>query len=229
MTKRGRPMLQAVGHILPIAVAVALSSVPITVIILILLSPNRNRSAIPFLIGWLIGLAGVATAFVVFANLIPKSIVRKADLGIAIVLMVVGIALIVFSIVSWRKALGRPPTDSLPRWLRAVSSIGPFSAFGLAIGLNLRPKALLLSAAVGVSITADNLNVASGSIVILIYTLVASVTVSIPVILTLASPTRMEPRLIQIRSWLERNNRTVSIVIMLVIGVVIFSNGLTRL
>jgi hypothetical protein len=222
-------MLQAVGHILPIAVAVALSSVPITVVILILLSPIRNRSAIPFLIGWLIGLAGVATVFTLFANLLPETSAKGPEVGVAIVLMIVGIALIVFSVVAWRKAIGRPVADSLPRWLRAVSSIGPFSAFGLAVGLNLRPKALLLSAAVGVSLNADDVGVASAAVVIGIYTIVSSITVSVPVILTLASPKRMEPRLVAIRSWLERNNRTVSIVIMLVIGVVIFSNGLTRL
>jgi len=222
-------MLQAVGHILPIAVAVALSSVPITVVILILLSPSRNRSAIPFLIGWLIGLAGVATAFALFANLLPESSERRPDLGVAIILMVVGLALVVFSIVSWRRALGKPHADVLPRWLRAVSSIGPFSAFGLALGLNVRPKALLLSAAVGISITTDSITAASAAVVIGVYTLVASSTVAVPVILTLASPTRMEPRLLQVRGWLERNNHTVSIVIMLFIGVVVFSNGLTRL
>ena len=48
-------MWQALGALLPIAVAVAFSSVPITVTILILLSPNRNRAALPFLVGWVIG------------------------------------------------------------------------------------------------------------------------------------------------------------------------------
>lgn len=222
-------MLQAVGHVLPIAVAVALSSVPITVIILILLSPNRSHSSIPFLIGWLIGLGGVAAMFTLFANFLPENSTKSPDLTVAIILMIVGIALVVFSIVSWRRAIGRPVADSLPRWLRAVSSIGPFSAFGLAVALNLRPKALLLSAAVGVALNAEDLGVAPAAVVIGIYTLVASVTVAVPVILTLASPKKMAPRLLQVRGWLERNNRTVSIVIMLVIGVVIFSNGLTRL
>ena len=52
-------MLSALGPLLPIAVAVAVSSVPIMATILILLSPKRNRSAIPFLIGWLVGMAAV--------------------------------------------------------------------------------------------------------------------------------------------------------------------------
>ena len=50
-------MLQAIGHILPIALAVAISSVPIMATILILLSPKRAQSAIPFLIGWVLGIA----------------------------------------------------------------------------------------------------------------------------------------------------------------------------
>ena len=41
-------MWQALGALLPIAVAVAFSSVPLTVTILILLSPNRGGAALPF-------------------------------------------------------------------------------------------------------------------------------------------------------------------------------------
>ena len=41
-------MWQAVGHLLPIAVAVAVSSVPIMVVIMILLSPKRKLSALAF-------------------------------------------------------------------------------------------------------------------------------------------------------------------------------------
>ena len=52
-------MLSAFGTLLPIALAVAVSSVPITLTILILLSPKRNRLAIPFLIGWVVGMAVV--------------------------------------------------------------------------------------------------------------------------------------------------------------------------
>ena len=52
-------MWQALGALLPIAVAVAVSSVPITVTILLLLSPNRSKTALPFLIGWVIGVMAV--------------------------------------------------------------------------------------------------------------------------------------------------------------------------
>jgi hypothetical protein len=222
-------LLQAVGQVLPIAVAVAVSSVPITIVILILLSPNRNRAAIPFLIGWVVGIAAVTLGFTFLSRVLPVAASHRPELGIGTTLMLVGIALIVFAIVSWRRARGKPVTESLPRWLRAVGSIGPLPALGLALILNVRPKALLLSIAAGVSLDSNQLDVASTIVVIVIYTLVAGSTIIVPIVFTLLSPKRMEPRLVSVRNWLARNNRTVSILIMLVMGVVVFSSGLTRL
>ena len=64
--------MQAIGHILPFAVAVALSSVPIMATIFILLSPNRSRSSLPFLIGWVLGIAVVVTLCTLGAQAIPS-------------------------------------------------------------------------------------------------------------------------------------------------------------
>jgi hypothetical protein len=222
-------MLQALGHVLPIAVAVAVSSVPITVVILILLSPNRNRAAVPFLIGWVLGIALVATFFAVLATFLPLSSAHRSDAGVGVVLMIVGIGLIVVAIVSWRRSRGKPTVEALPRWLNAVGSIGPVPALGLAFILNLRPKAILLSIAVGVTLDADTLEPGSAAIVIAIYTVIGASTIAVPIIFTLVSPRKMEPRLVAVRAWLARNNGTVSILILLVMGVVVFSGGLTRL
>jgi Sap, sulfolipid-1-addressing protein len=222
-------LFQALGHILPISVAVALSSIPITATILILLSPNRNRSSIPFLIGWVLGLAAVVSIFTIFAQALPTIASNHPELAIGIAQMIVGLALIVFAIISWRRSINKPNSESLPRWLRAVSSLGPFSAFGLALALNIRPKALLLAAAAGLSLRGDNLSFGSQTIAIIVYTVISASTVAVPIIFTLISPTKMEVRLVAVRAWLTRNNRTVTILIMIFIGVVIFADGLTRL
>ena len=68
---RGQSVLSALGQLLPIAIAVAVSSVPITLTILILLSPRRNRVAIPFLIGWVVGMAVVVAISALGANALP--------------------------------------------------------------------------------------------------------------------------------------------------------------
>ena len=64
-------MLQAIGHILPIALAVAISSVPIMATIVILLSPKGPKTALPFLIGWVLGMAVIVTLCTLGAQFIP--------------------------------------------------------------------------------------------------------------------------------------------------------------
>ena len=44
-------MWQAIGQLLPIALAAAVSSIPITATILILVSDRRDEAALPYLLG----------------------------------------------------------------------------------------------------------------------------------------------------------------------------------
>ena len=159
-------MLQAIGHILPIALAVAISSVPIMATIVILLSPKGTKTALPFLIGWVLGMAVIVTLCTLGAQVIPapRSDRREAT-AIAVAEILVGIALVVVAIVEWRRAR-RHPSDALPKWLASVDKLGPWSAFGIAFALNVRPKGLLLAIAAGIAIRAANLSVGESAIVI---------------------------------------------------------------
>ncbi len=91
-------MEQALGSLLPIGVAAALSSVPIMATILILLSDNRNRSALPFLIGWVLGAIILVTVGTIAANSIPQPRPRQADTTVGILEILLGAALVVFSL-----------------------------------------------------------------------------------------------------------------------------------
>ncbi len=220
-------MFDALGHILPISVAVALSSVPIMATILILLSPNRNRSALPFLIGWVLGVVVVVLAFTLLARGVPGSSAKRTDVTLAIAQLVIGVALIVFALIAWRRTIGRPSAGE-PKWLRAVGSLGPWASFGLAFVLNLRAKALLLSAAAGLAMRGDDLAVGQTAIVLGVYTLISVSTVAVPIVATLLAPGKTEKWLVATRAWIAKNNRIVTILIMIMIGVVVIGNGLTR-
>lgn len=221
-------MLQALGHLLPIAVAVALSSVPITATIVILLSSNRGRSAVPFLIGWVLGIAILIIAFALGANALPESSAKHQDVIVGIVQIVIGSALVIFAIIVWRRARTKP-TPALPRWLSAVGSMRPISSLGLGFVLNLRPKGLLLSIAAGLALAEVPLIPSTAITVVVIYVLIAASTVAVPIIVTLAAPKKMEPRLVSARDWMGRNSVIVTTLIMIMIGVVIIGNGMTKL
>lgn len=222
-------MPQAIGQILPIALAVAISSVPIMATILILLSPRRGQSALPFLVGWVLGIATIVSVCTAFAQLIPASrSPRRPETVIGAAEMLVGAALIVIAIIAWRRAR-RNPSAAMPKWLDAVGSFGPWSSFGVAFALNLRPKGLLLAIAAGLALRAGNLSLGESVVAIAIYTLIGCSTVAVPIIVTLAAPKRMEPRLVTAKDWIVRNNGAITALILVMIGVVIFGTGLGRL
>ena len=221
-------MLSALGELLPIAVAVAVSSVPITATILILLSPKRNRSAIPFLIGWLVGMAAVVGVASVGANALPIRSLRAPQKAIGIAQIIVGLAVLVVAVMAWRRA-ARAPAVKGNRWLDRVDGMGPVAALGLAVALNLRPKGLLLGAAAGLSIAGSSLNDSEAAIVVAIYVGLASSTVIVPIVLTLVAPARMQPRLVLARDWLSHNSTHITVVVLVMVGFVILGAGLSRL
>jgi hypothetical protein len=222
-------MPQAIGHILPIAVAVALSSVPITATILILLSHNRNRSAVPFLVGWVIGLVLVVTICTVFAQALPAArSPRRPDTVIGAVEILIGAGLLIVAFTSWRRGR-QEAVSSLPKWLTSVGTLGGWGAFGLALLLNIRPKALLLAMAAGLALRAEKLSLTQSAIVILVYAAIAASTVVGPIIATLVAPDKAAPRLGEARDWLTRNGSLVGSLILAVIAAVVIGSGLGRL
>jgi hypothetical protein len=222
-------MPQAIGQLLPIALAVAISSVPIMATILILLSPKRAQSAVPFMVGWILGIAAVVSICTAFAQLIPTSrSPRRPETVIGVAEILVGLALVVIAIIEWQRAR-RNPATAMPKWLNAVGSFGPWSSFGIAFALNVRPKGLLLAIAAGLALRANDLSLGESAIAIGIYTLVGCSTVAVPIIVTLAAPERMEPRLISAKEWVSRNSGVITAIILMMIGVVIIGIGLGQL
>ena len=67
------------------------------------------------------------------------------------------------------------------------------------------------------------------AIVIAVYTIIGASTVAVPVILALADPKGMQPRLIAMKDWITRNQGTVTALILLLVGVVIIGMGLAAL
>lgn len=224
----GVTMWAALGTILPIAVAVAVSSTPILAMLLILLSPNRNRSSLMFLIGWVLGLVVMVSAFSLFVRNVGDSSPRHEPWYVSAVLIAIGLTTVVMGIVLWSRG-AKTTSTGMPKWLSAVSSLGPWSALGLAFVLNLRPKGILLGAAAGLSLRGDDLSFGAAAIVIGVYTVISASTVAGPVIATLVAPERAEKWLIPTRNWLTANNRLISILIMIMVGVVIIGSGLVRL
>lgn len=223
-------MWQALGQLLPIAVAAAVSSIPITATILILLSDRRDEAATPFLLGWVIGAAAFLTAATLAAQSLPRGRPRADDPTVAVLEILIGGALVLSGIVALhRYRSSGASAGRLPAWMGRVDSLRSGPAFGLGLVLNIRPKALLLMAAAGLILHSASLGLDGTTIAMAVFIVVATSTVVAPIILTLLSPDRMSPRLGEARLWVATKGPALTAFTMVVIGSLILGVGLRQL
>ena len=117
----------------------------------------------------------------------------------------------------------------MPRWLSAVNSFSGTVSFAVGVVLNLRPKGLLLGIAAGLALHAAQVNSAEFAALVLIYALIATSTVVIPIVASFLAPKKVQPKLVSARDWISTNGRVLTSAMMFMIGVVIFGAGLTHL
>ena len=83
--------------------------------------------------------------------------------------------------------------------------------------------------AAGLGLHAASVDSAEAAALVLIYTLIATSTVVIPIIASFLAPKRVQPKLVSARDWISANGRVLTSAMMFMIGVVIFGAGLTHL
>lgn len=221
-------MLTILTSLATFALAGALSSVPVSITIMILLSPAPRRGALPFLCGALAGSIAIVGLSAVGLHFLPARPGREeaafpAFLGILAGLALVGYALFLISTKA-RGGTGR--MDKLQE--RFGSSRGwKFAALG--VGLNLRPKAVLLAVAAGALIGVRNLAPVEGSALVLAYAVVAQSAVVAPIGYWLSAPERAQAYLAQLSAWLERHGRAITGIAALAIGVFLAGYNLLQL
>ncbi|MFF2274292.1 GAP family protein [Agromyces sp. NPDC058126] len=222
-------MLEAFVHVVPIAVAVAASSVPILVTLSILLSPNGERVAWPFLTGWILGMTALAVVCTIAAEALPRAgSPREPAQAVGIAEIVVGALIIVVAVVGRLRA-PRRSSDDPPRWLERMSRIGSGEAFALGAVLNIRPKSLLLVIAAGLAVRGAELTGVESTVVLACFIAIGASTVAVPVVAAKLAPDRTAPRLTILREWMSRHSRSITGLILVVIGVFVIVSGIGRL
>lgn len=221
-------MLTTIGDLLPLAVGIAVSPIPIIAAILMLLSPNAKTTGVGFLCGWIVGIVVAVTVFTLLSSTTTSDDGSSRLVGV--LQIVLGVLLLGVAVRQWQ---GRPVGDAepeMPKWMAAIDSFTPVRAFGLGFLLAaLNPKNLLLGMAAGLSLGHSDIPTGQDVVAIVVFTVLASSTVAIPVVAYLISTQRWVGPLQSLRHWLARNNATVMAVLLLVIGFVLIGKGLGNL
>src|SRR4051794_15666091 len=144
--------------------------------ILMLLSDKPSQSALPFLVGWVLGCIALITLGTAVANSIPQPRPRQSDTTAGVIEIVLGALLLVLS----ARAVHRRSETTSGRartWANAVGGLGLLKSLGLGLALNIRPKGLLLGAAASLVLRSAKLGVEETAILVLVYTAIATSTV----------------------------------------------------
>lgn len=222
-------MLSTITSLALFALAGAMSTVPISVTIMILLSPNPRRGALPFLIGSLAGSIVVVGLSAVGLQFLPVRPPRlQKDEWVAQLAIVIGAILVAYSAYLFVNK-GQRDNAMLGKMTSRFRSARPWEFVVLGLGLNLRPKAILLAVTAGAVISVQELPPLEGTVLVLAYAAVAQSAVVIPVAVWLHSPERAQVPLTTLYNWLQRHGRRIAAAVTLAIGLFLVGYGLVQL
>ena len=210
-------MGDAIGATLGYAIGIAVSPIPIAAVILMLFSGRARVNGVSFMVAWVVGIALVTTVVVSIPGLEADNTEPSDTTGW--IKLVLGVLLLLVGVRQWRSRPGPDEEPSTPGWMAKIDELRPGAAFGLGFVLSaLNPKNLLLAIAAGVSIGALALSTSETVAAVVVFTLIAAITVTVPVVAYLVAGQRLDPTLDHAKAWLIRSNTAVMAVLILVFG-----------
>ncbi len=220
-------MGSAISSILPQAIGVAISPVPIIAVILMLFSQRARSNGLAFLVGWVLALAVVGSIVLVLANLGKVSTAGTPSTLAYVLKLLLGLLFLLLAIRQWRSRPKEGEEPQMPKWMATIDTITAGKAFGLAALLaGVNPKNLALTLAAALSIAQADLSGAAPWIVLVVFIILASLTVAGPVVYYLLAGQSAEKMLKIWKAWLMANNATVMFILLLVLGVALIGQGL---
>jgi hypothetical protein len=217
----------AIGGLLPSALAVALSPIPIVVVVLVLGTPRAATAGPAFALGWVGGLLCVSVVVVLLLGSTPSS---GEDTGIDWFKVAAGILLLLMAAKQWTK---RPtPGQELeePRWMATVDSATTPKAAALGAALSgANPKNLALTLAAAASISEAGLGDRDTAISLAVFVALGSFTVAGPVLFYMIDADRAARPLAAVKQFMSDNNAVIMMVVLLLLGAKLLGDGLAHL
>jgi hypothetical protein len=218
---------EAIGAVLSFAIGVAISPVPIIAVILMLFSARARVNAPMFLLGWAVALAVVSGAAYALSEAGDAGTVSGTSDSISWGKVVIGVLLLLMAVRQWRSRPAPDAAPEMPKWMAGIDSFSPGKALVLAMLLaGVNPKNLLLSLGAGASLAQTGVASSDALVALLVYVIVASVTIAGPVIYYFVGGDKAKEALDSTKGWLAVHNAAVMMVLFVVFGVKLIADGL---
>jgi threonine/homoserine/homoserine lactone efflux protein len=198
--------------------------------VLMLTSRKARINGPAFVLGWLIGLAIVGAIVLTLAGAgsasksgAPAAWVSWVKIALGVLLLLVGV----------REFRSRPRGDDqphMPKWMATIDKTTPAAALGLAAALSgANPKNLLLAVGGAAAIAQTGIPGGQQAIAYLIFALIATLGVGIPVVLYFAMGERSDKLLAGLKDWMTAHNAVIMTVLCLIIAAKLIGDAISSL
>ncbi|MFV0493706.1 GAP family protein [Mycobacterium sp.] len=215
-----------ITKLVPLALVIAVSPLTVIPAVLVLHTPRPRVTSLAFLGGWASGLAGVTGLFVAGAAMFT-GLKGSPPAWASWLRVVLGSALILFGVYRWCSRHGH---TEAPRWMRAFHSLTPVRAGLIGMVLTVvRLEVLLICLAGGVAIGTTGLDPTGKWFFGAVFVVLAASTVAIPILGYAGAGDRLDDQLNRLKAWMEQNHAGMLAAVLVLIGLMVFYNGIRAL
>jgi threonine/homoserine/homoserine lactone efflux protein len=218
----------AIGDLLPSALAVALSPIPIVAVVMVL-GTRRARTAGPaFALGWVAGLLAVSVVVVVLLG--AGGDPGDYDEGLDWWKIAVGALFLVMAAKQWTKRPKPGEEPEMPSWMATLEGATAPRAAALGAALSAaNPKNLALTLTASASIAEAGLDTADTAIAVAAFVAIGSATVAGAVLFYLLDRDRAARPLGAVKQFMSDNNAVIMMGVLLLLGTKLLGDGLAGL
>jgi threonine/homoserine/homoserine lactone efflux protein len=217
---------EAIGDLLPSAVAIALSPIPVVAVVLVLGAPRARTAGPAFALGWIAGLVAVTVVLVLALGAAddPDSGTATAVHWLKVAL---GVLLLVLAAGQFRDRPRDGEQPKAPGWMASVDTMTAPRAGLLGAALSsVNPKNLVLVVSGAAAIAQAGLDGAGTAIAVAVFVAIASAVVCGSVLAYLADAERAERPLSALRRFMSDNNAVIMTVVLLLLGAKLLGDGI---
>jgi threonine/homoserine/homoserine lactone efflux protein len=219
-------MGEAFAEALALALAIAVSPPPIIAVVSLLTTPRARANTMGFLAGWILGLWTVGAVMLLLGDALEGETTPTWRSALKVIL---GGALLTLGAKSALTAV-KGGEKATPGWMSRLDEMGPRQAAVLGLLLTtVNPKNLLLAVtAAGLIVEAGGPAAAQAG-AYLLFSVVASIGVTVPFVVYLTMGTRAPEILARFKGWMARHSATIMAAVLGLLGGLLFSQGLAGL
>lgn len=214
-------MQNALTESLPIALGLLLATLPALAVPLFLLTRREAGVLLGFLGGWALGFLLLGGLVILSADLITPNPAGPPVWAVRLRLLL-GVVLLYFA---WKKWFSRPTAGEnpeLPGWMAAIDTMRTSRALGLGLLLVIvNPKNAILVISGALAIASATYAPAAQFGALLVFTAIASLGVSAPLILWLIMGERAIGPLDRLKDLFARHHVALVAAVLAVIGIVL--------